>query len=184
MNKADPNRIQYVAKTGRDSDSWHTPKHVVEMVREVLGSIDYDPFSCDEAQRTVRAKFYNTLDFSVYGPQPENLDWHTMFLNPPYGRGTYAKAVKKGLELALSGGKSTIALTNNSTETKATQALLAASCSICLPNKRIAFTNDDGKAISSNTRGQIIYLITDSISVKEKFKEVFCSFGLIFDPSL
>lgn len=44
------------------TQEWFTPKIYIEAVHEVLGSIDLDPASCLQAQRTVRAlKFYTLV---------------------------------------------------------------------------------------------------------------------------
>ena len=37
---------------------WYTPAYLVAAVEEVLGRIDLDPASCEEAQRTIAARVY------------------------------------------------------------------------------------------------------------------------------
>lgn len=39
---------------------WFTPPHIIEAAREVMGSIDLDPASCEAANRIVKAKLYFT----------------------------------------------------------------------------------------------------------------------------
>ena len=69
--------------TSSESNSWYTPIHVIEMVREVLGEIDLDPASHPVPQRWIQANTY-------YTEQDDGLkyDWscYTLFLNPPYGK--------------------------------------------------------------------------------------------------
>jgi hypothetical protein len=68
-----------LASTGVE---WYTPAQYVDAAREVLGGIDLDPASCDQANRTVRARTY-------YTAQDDGLEhyWHgRVWLNPPYGK--------------------------------------------------------------------------------------------------
>ena len=45
------------------SNDWYTPDKYIESVREVLGDIDLDPASCEEANEVVKAKvFYDESD--------------------------------------------------------------------------------------------------------------------------
>lgn len=56
---ADPKRLGYVGSTPstvpRDDASWFTPAYVLDAARTVLRTIDFDPFSSREANKTVRA---------------------------------------------------------------------------------------------------------------------------------
>lgn len=64
-----------------DSPEWYTPADIIDLVRNVLGTIDLDPASCAEANKVVQAKTYfdETLDGLA---QP----WRgQVYLNPPYG---------------------------------------------------------------------------------------------------
>ncbi len=63
----------------------YTPSHIVEMVREVLGSIDLDPATSLQANKTVRAERYWTLED---GPEATfETAWEgNVFLNPPGGQ--------------------------------------------------------------------------------------------------
>lgn len=67
-----------------ESVEWFTPAKYIEAVRAVLGgTIELDPASCAEANKTVKAtKFYTAADDGLTQP------WvaQTAFLNPPYGR--------------------------------------------------------------------------------------------------
>lgn len=47
----------------RDTDLYYTPLEYIVLVRRVLGEIDLDPFSSEEAQRTVQAKQYFTAQY-------------------------------------------------------------------------------------------------------------------------
>lgn len=66
-----------------ETDSWITPSDIISQVNEVLGSIDLDPASSEEANMIVGASQYFTkTDDALIN------EWHcdTFFLNPPYGK--------------------------------------------------------------------------------------------------
>ena len=88
-------------------------------------------------------------------------------MNPPYSKGNCAKAVKVFLE-RYAEGKFTMAcvLTNNATETKWFQQLLTKSSAALFYGKRISFLSEDGKAVSNNTRGQVLFFFSSPHSSK------------------
>jgi hypothetical protein len=66
---------------------WYTPAHIIEKARAMMGAIDLDPASSQEAQRTVQAGAWFGLDH----PDETRRDglaheWPGLvYLNPPYG---------------------------------------------------------------------------------------------------
>lgn len=63
------------------SNEWYTPEIYVEAARDVMGSIDVDPASCAQANLTVRAATFYTIEDDGLGR-----DWPgNVWLNPPYG---------------------------------------------------------------------------------------------------
>jgi hypothetical protein len=76
------NSEQYHGHRKTDSNEYYTPAEYVEAVRAVLGTIDLDPASCEEANRTVKAADYFTAEDNGL-----KRAWvGKVFLNPPYGR--------------------------------------------------------------------------------------------------
>ena len=68
---------QHLSKTNEH----YTPAHVVDLARDVLGTIDLDPASCEQANQTIRAAHY--IDEQGNGLIQE---WRgRVFLNPPGG---------------------------------------------------------------------------------------------------
>src|SRR6266567_8413556 len=61
-------------------DEWFTPVEIIEAVRDVLGTIDLDPASCDEAQETVQATRYFTAENDGLKQEWAGRVW----LNPPF----------------------------------------------------------------------------------------------------
>lgn len=65
----------------RESDEWYTPGFIVEAARATMGSIDLDPASCAEANETVRANHYFTMEDNGIGQV-----WYgNVFMNHPFG---------------------------------------------------------------------------------------------------
>lgn len=183
MNKAKVNRLGYIGSvpgTERDSNSWFTPIEFIEKARQVLGTIDLDPFSSEHANLTVNASRFYSEKNSAFDISWCEAGKVTVWMNPPYGRDLMGKAATKFLQEYYAGHISRgIVLVNNATETQWCQSLLDACTSICLVNKRIEFYNLDGKAVSGNTRGQI-FLYFDTRGQQESFETVFSTVGKVF----
>jgi hypothetical protein len=179
-------RLAYVGskpsptQEGRDSDAWFTPKKYVDAARSALGgTIDLDPFSDPAANKVVQASRIFTIDDDALSRSWEavgNQREQTVWMNPPYGKPCPAAVGKFLHEYEAGHFSSGIVLTNNATETRWFQALLAKASAICLTHHRIAFYNVDGKAISGNTRGQTFFYFGKDDS---SFQVVFSEFGFV-----
>jgi ParB family chromosome partitioning protein len=65
---------------GKKSNEWYTPSVYIKAAREVLGSIDLDPASCEQANKTVKATRYYTKEENGLA-----LPWYgRMYVNPPF----------------------------------------------------------------------------------------------------
>jgi len=85
---------RWAAHRDPERDECYTPGWIVEWVRGVLGGIDLDPATCEQAQRTVRAARYHTLADDGLAQ-----DWAgRVFLNPPWGGGQKRRWVDKLLD--------------------------------------------------------------------------------------
>lgn len=155
-----------------ESNEWYTPAPYIEAAREVMGGIDLDPASCDEANETVRALTYYTAECSGLEKPWDGRVW----LNPPYGRAPngHSNAAlwsAKLLEEFKAGGvESACLLVGANTDTAWFQPLW--DYPICFVRGRIQF--DGPNAGQSNTQGSaIVYLGPD----EELFAQVFSQFG-------
>jgi hypothetical protein len=75
--------LEFAARHTCDSPEWYTPSPFVEAAREVMGGIDLDPASHEEANATVKAaRFFTAEDDGLKQP------WRgRLLVNPPGGKG-------------------------------------------------------------------------------------------------
>jgi hypothetical protein len=156
------------------SPEWYTPPEVIALEREVLGTIDLDPASCAEAQKTVQAtRYYTTLEDGLRQPWYRNIH-----LNPPFD-----DVARWGGKLLteLDAGRATAAImiTNNNTEADWFQTLAARAQLLCFPDGRLHFSHPEGKK-SNTAQGQAIFYFGPH---PERFAEVFGRVGLIMQVS-
>ena len=68
---------------------WYTPPEIIEAARKVLGRIDLDPFSSEQANKTVKAvEFYSSDAF-------ERQWWGNVWMNHPFSRKMNPLCIKK-----------------------------------------------------------------------------------------
>lgn len=160
----------------------YTPSHVVEMARNVLGGIDLDPCTSEEANKVVRATHTiclpnDGLSYSWPG---------RLFVNPPGGTltdenerktyGTRSRAAAwwcKLVEEYLLGNTTSAIFVGFTLEIlRSTQhsKIPLACASLCFPAKRLAFSG--GSPTHANV---IAYLGTD----KDLFRRVFETLGVV-----
>ena len=151
---------------------WYTPAYLVAAVEEVLGRIDLDPASCEEAQRTIAARVYfnkeqNGLKFQWRG---------RVFLNPPYAKKQAGMFVRKLIDDWEAGHiDQAVLLINNGTETAWFQKLWP--YSICFVSGRICFESPIRKSYSPAVGSVFVYFGRNT----KKFGEVFSRFGPVFE---
>lgn len=149
---------------------WYTPASVIEAARCVMGGIDLDPASCDEANATVGAARYYTIEDDGL-----ILPWFgRVWLNPPYRAGLIVHFVNKLVYHYLAGDVTTaIVLVNNATETGWFQRLAGVAAAVAFPTARVRFWRPDGRH-SSPLQGQAICYIGENA---DGFRQEFSRFG-------
>jgi ParB family chromosome partitioning protein len=154
---------------------WCTPAEFMNRVRGVLGTIDLDPASSQEANKIVLAK-------SIYTANEDGLtrDWYgNIWLNPPYTQPLLSRFVEKLVySMFANHVKSAIVLTHNSSETKWFQTLLQVSKAVCFTKSRINFIHSSGKT-GSPPQGQAFFYFGSN---KEKFISEFYDAGVCLAP--
>ena len=152
-------------------NEWYTPPEYIEAAREVMGSIDLDPASCETAQANVKAKrFYTAEDDGLAKKWTGNV-----WLNPPYGKdviGLFAeKAVKESRRF-----EQAIVLVNNATDTAWFHHLASIASAVCFIRGRVKFLDKSGKPANTPVQGQaVLYIGVDAM----RFRSVFSRFGLV-----
>jgi phage N-6-adenine-methyltransferase len=178
--QAEAKKLAYASggKKARDSDNWQTPEQYLEAARATMGSIDFDPFSDEEANQRVGAREFYTQEVDAFiTPWPMERN-DTVWMNPPYGRGAVQKSVDAFLA-HLDQIKQAIVLVNNATDTAWAHALNAHCTAKVETRGRIQFETPSDKTKSSNTRGQIFYYFGDNT---RRFAEHFKKFGFCWLP--
>ena len=98
-----------------NNNEWYTPGYIIDDVYQVLGTIDFDPFSNHYANTIVQATHYYTIDNDAL-----QQSWHNgkCFINPPYSRALINNCINKSIEHLLLDGNAGVILINVATDTK------------------------------------------------------------------
>lgn len=150
------------------SVEWWTPAHYVNLARNVMGSVDLDPASCDTANETVMATTY--FDFQDDGL---SLPWHgNVWLNPPYGRQA-PKWVEHLLEQSLAGEvkQAVVPLSLSTVSTVWFSPLW--DYPLCFTDHRIDFSSPVGSQRGGSPGGSVfVYLGDDEQAFAREFSKV------------
>ncbi len=153
---------------------WFTPPEYIEAARKVMGSIDVDPASCDEANKTVKATCYYTAENDGLKQKWKGTVW----LNPPYDHPIVDDFCQLLVEKVETEEVSQACLiVNNITETAAGQTVLGKCNAICFPKGRVKFFNPTKTAGNSPLQGQMVLYFGDNA---DKFCSQFAGFGVCF----
>ena len=173
-----------VAGARGDNDEWYTPAWLIDMTREVIGEIDLDPASSDEAQTIVKAKRHwtkmqNALNLNwivnINGP---NWSPSRVFLNPPYSHPLVEQFIDKLLQQIEKGHVSeAILLVNNNTETAWWHKAAAAANAILFFRSRVFFWRPGQAETTSPRQGQNLFYFGPNTS---QFAITFSSKGITY----
>jgi phage N-6-adenine-methyltransferase len=154
----------------------YTPAEWIEHARTVMGGIDLDPATCEQAQQVVQAAQYYTAEHNGLG-----LEWHgRVWLNPPYRRDLMPLFVAKLLEeLAAGRTAEAIMLTNNTTETVWFQHAANLANVLCFTAGRIDFYTPDDTRKNGPTQGQAFFYFGPN---SKNFVRVFKPLGVCVRP--
>jgi|GEM_PF-797874 len=154
-----------------ESFEWWTPKEYLEAAREVMGGIDLDPASCEEANKNVGAKkYYSREDDGLNELRP----WAgRVFLNPPYGRQGPEFVERLLRELGREVKEAILLVNASATATRWFQPLFRGL--LCFTNHRLDFDSPDGRGGACTFGSVFIYFGSN----EKRFAEVFRRFGSI-----
>lgn len=142
------------------SDDWYTPPEIIEAAREVMGSIDLDPATCEIVNReTVKAGAFYTIESD--GLSPANPWFGNMWINPPYGKGDgSAKGFMRRLKAEIDVGsvqQAIICLNANSMTTEwAHEFVWPCMHVFCFSQGRPNFISPDPEKGESPTSGTML----------------------------
>jgi ParB family chromosome partitioning protein len=161
---------------GSGENEWYTPAADVDLARAVLGSIDLDPATSEQANETVRAERIFTQDEN--GLEQE---WHgRVWLNPPYAQPAIGQFVEKMITEYTSGRVTEgIVLTHNYTDTAWFHRAANACSAICFTRGRIAFGSPNGDKASA-TQGQAFFYFGSNVA---EFRVQFATRGFVVMPA-
>lgn len=167
-------------------DDWHTPEWVLERVRRVLGTIDFDPASSVIANHRVQAKRFLTGHDNAL-ETPWNCEGQTIFVNPPGGKtGNKSNTALFWARLmehrdqfshAIFLAFSAEALQN--TQGKGVPAM--GTFPLCVPSKRIRFLLPGGEEGPAPSHSNVIAYVPGRIDGTTDFVAAFNDVGTILN---
>lgn len=167
-NQAGANAPAHVSNNSGDNE-WYTPPEYTEAARTVMGSIDLDPASTEEANESVRAESILTEEDNGLEANWQGRVW----MNPPYARPLIDAFCGKLAEDYSAGRvQEACVLVNNATETGWFHALAEVAAAICFPRHRVRFWHPEKKA--APLQGQAIVYLGPNV---EAFRREFVQFG-------
>lgn len=159
----------HVSSSGENE--WYTPPEYIEAARQVMGSIDLDPASCEAAQANVKAKRF----FSIDQDGLSQAWFGNVWLNPPYSKDCIGLFAEK-LVFEANRFDQAIVLVNNATDTEWFHKIAAIASAICFLQGRVRFFNKDGKRANAPVQGQAVIYIGPGV---QRFINRFCGLGFV-----
>lgn len=155
---------------------WYTQPKYIEMARDVMGSIDTDPATSEDAQKWIKADTYFTAETDgLCKPWMGNV-----WLNPPYAADLLPKFVEKLLDEIEEGHvDQAIVLVNNATETMWFSKLIKKASALCFSRGRLGFIKNLTDEPRAPMQGQVFVYFGSKI---DTFASTFAEIGDIAVP--
>lgn len=167
-----------------ESNEWYTPLPFIDAGRELMGSIDLDPASCEEANLVVGANKIFTITDDGFAQE-----WFgNVFLNPPYGYFNGIRGVSSAgawsnslLERYNRGEINSGILVVNASVGDVWWTALMKKLPFCLVDKRTRFRSPMGvdKKDSPSKGNSVFYFGKDLEGFRRIFEEKF-QIGTVF----
>ena len=174
-------RAKVNVKHSAKSAEWYTPKAIVESARLILGHIDLDPASCKAANQVVKAtQYYDKMHDGL------NQLWSgTVFCNPPGGKLNNKSIPKLFWQKLMSSPEVKeaifLAFSMELLQTSQIDPLMvpATAYAVCIPKRRLKFTDATGNVQTSNTHASAIIYTGHKL---HQFAAEFSQHGSIMVP--
>jgi len=154
------------------NNEWYTPRQFIAAAREVLGAIDLDPASSEDANVIVEATTYYTLDDNGLERPWRGRVW----MNPPYAQPEIKHfAAKFAASVDAGDIPAGIVLVNNATETDWFRTLSDVATAVCFPSGRVRFWSPDRES-ATPLQGQAVLYTGDRVAA---FRQAFSEFGVV-----
>lgn len=162
------------------SNEAYTPDYFIDPIREFAHGFDFDPYSSNEANQTIQAKYFCTIHSHELPDFVQNL-WlweKTLWVNPPYSTKELKQAIAKVIEFKE--GKEIYLLLNTDNSTEAYKLCLQHCTALMLVSKRIKFVRPYAtSAKDQNNRAQTLFFFGSNDRAVE-FKHQLSRMGKIF----
>ena len=162
------------------SNEAYTPAYFIDPIREFANGFDFDPFSCELANETIKANEYGTLENGIENSDTGyNWQYHnTLWINPPYSTNELKRAINKVIEFKE--GKEIYLLLNTDNSTEAYRLCLKHCTALMLVYKRIKFVRPYATSTKDqNNRSQTLFFF-GRIKRAFEFKQELSSLGKVF----
>lgn len=164
------------------SNENYTSLDEINLVHKFYGHPDLDPFSCELANETVKAKVFYTIEDDGFSK-----DWRgnrTIWLNPPYSQGFLEPVVDKLIDLLGREYPEVLLLTNTDNSTQWYQKALNNCVRFALPTTRLTFYSPEraakGQKQDQNNRSQTLFYFGQQ---PQRFEEIFGNWGIVCQTS-
>ncbi len=162
-----------------ESNEWYTPPEYVDLARHVMGGVDLDPASSEEANHLVRASRYLTIQDDGL-----SVDWNgRVWLNPPYGKygqkpaqGVWADRLE--MEFCMGRVQQAVLLTKTVPGYQWWEVLFRR-WPVCMARERIWFIPAGGGDAGQAKAGSSFWYLGPLV---DKFQEVFSQIGRVILP--
>jgi len=168
-----------VTMFSHESIEWYTPIEIIELARQVMGEIDLDPASSDEAQANIKARHHLTEKDDGL-----SLPWFgNVFLNPPYSKTNGRSnqeiwAEKLTAEYQKAHVTEAILLVKSALGYKWFEELWD-NWPVCFVRRRLSFIKSNGDDEGESKQGTALFYIGNSLP---KFIDAFSQLGRITTP--
>lgn len=152
---------------------WFTPTEIIEAARKCLGVIELDPFSCAQANLTVKAERFFTQEDDGFD---QSWAGKRVWCNHPFSRENNARIAKK-VNWEYLNNATIVMITFAATSERWFQPLLK--YPQCFLHGRTNYLDKNGNKVKGVTKGSVVTYLGDN---EEYFYQAFKDLGTIKLP--